>query len=254
MSRYLGQHFLVDEQILRWIVDAIQQMVDDFGSEDMWEIGPGQWALTKEIYRMVSRFLCFEKDEKMKKYLGQFLQEEQIVRGDILEENTESRIQNTDIDKVLIVWNLPYYITSPICRKFFAEALRPRWWVFLIQKEVAEKIRTDARKKSYLRWLLNNGYEIEYLFTVPPTSFDPPPKVDSAVIRLKREKMKKLKDEEYEKMLKLLDIISQYKRKTLGKIWKMRKADLLEFDLPEGLEGKRLEELGWEEMKKILMW
>ena len=88
-------------------------------------------------------------------------------------------------------------------------------------------MKTDARKKSYLRWLLNFAYEIEYLFTVTPESFDPPPKVDSAVIRLTlREKPALSSYGAYEKMTVFLDIVSGYKRKTLGKIEKMRKEDL----------------------------
>jgi 16S rRNA A1518/A1519 N6-dimethyltransferase RsmA/KsgA/DIM1 with predicted DNA glycosylase/AP lyase activity len=93
--------------------------------------------------------------------------------------------------------------------------------VFLIQKEVADKIKTDAKKKSYLRRLLNNRYTIEYLFTVAPESFDPPPKIDSAVVQLKREKNEQLNNEKYVRMLDFLDLVSPYKRKTLGKIQKM---------------------------------
>jgi 16S rRNA (adenine1518-N6/adenine1519-N6)-dimethyltransferase len=78
----------------------------------------------------------------------------------------EQSLDPYDQVKTLVVGNLPYYITSPIFRKFF-EDHQFTGGVFLIQKEVAEKIMTNAHKKSYLRWLLNNHYEIDYCFTVP---------------------------------------------------------------------------------------
>lgn len=197
----------------------------------MREIGPGQGALTKLIYCLVEEFRCFEKDETMRKYLGQFLQLEQIVWGDILTEEIEQGYQSTN--NLCVVGNLPYYITSPIFRKFFTEAVSPMGGVFLIQKEVAEKIKTTASKKSYLRWLLNNRYDIQYLFTVPPSSFSPPPKVDSAVVSLQRRDVVILQNEEYEYMLVFLDLISPYKRKTLGKIQKMLAKRDVALEIPE---------------------
>ena len=88
--------------------------------------------------------------------------------------------------------------------------------VFLIQKEVAEKIMTAATKKSYLRWLLNNHYDIFYQFTVPPRAFTPPPKVDSAVVSfVRKDKPILTKKGALEKLRCILDAISPYKRKTL---------------------------------------
>jgi 16S rRNA (adenine1518-N6/adenine1519-N6)-dimethyltransferase len=150
-----------------------------------------------------------------------------------------------DQKKTLVVGNLPYYITSPIFRKCFEENSF-LGGVFLIQKEVATKIMTEARKKSYLRWLLNNHYKIDYCFTVAASAFTPPPKVESAVVRFKIQDVK-CKADEYTNLLELLDIISSYKRKTLGKIAKMTG-----IKIPEEYQGLRLEELGWEEMLRII--
>lgn len=250
MGRYLGQHFLVDDTMLHGIVECIQEQITLYDIHSMREIGPGQGALTKHIFRLVTDFLCFEKDERMQKHLHAFLNPEQIIWWDVLEQSLDTSLGQWN---TLLVGNLPYYITSPIFRKFFSwDSDDVVWWVFLIQKEVAEKIRTDAKKRSYLRWILNNAYTIEYMFTVPPESFDPPPKVDSAVVLFGRKQEKEFTWALYERLLAVLDILSQYKRKTLAKIWKMRADDLKAYTLPAVLWSKRLEELGWEEMKRIV--
>lgn len=165
----------------------------------------------------------------------------EIIRGDFLQQDLSHYDQST----TLVVGNLPYYITSPIFRKCF-EVNSFLGGIFLIQKEVATKIMTDARKKSYLRWLLNNNYQIDSCFTVPSVAFNPPPKVESAVVRFKTSNHK-LQTHEYIKMLEILDKISPYKRKTLGKIGKM-----VSLAIPEALQGMRLEELGWEGMKEMI--
>lgn len=124
--------------------------------------------------------------------------------------------------------NLPYYITSPIFRKFFVDPLIANGGVgggaggvFLIQHEVAEKIATQATKKSYLWWLLNVYYNVEYCFLVPARCFTPPPNVESAVVKLIKKDTHELTHEQFQRMIQFLDIVSPYKRKTLGKIMKI---------------------------------
>lgn len=288
MWQKFWQHFLKDTKILEATREAIGKFWD-LKKMDQWvnhktskwwllllEIWPGRGALTKYIKDMSDEFFVVEKDEGMKPYLKNILREKQIIWGDILTPQPLF-LQRGEARNMVVVWNLPYYITSPILRKFFSSSppilsvpptsslgergeidwdLQVLWWVFLIQKEVADKIKTNARKKSYLRWLLNDTYEVEYLLTVPPESFDPPPKVDSAVIVLHCRKVPMLQCKKYDRMLALLDIVSMYKRKTLGKIVKMRGEDLgkLPIKIPNELKGKRLEELDWEMMGIILWW
>lgn len=180
----------------------------------------------------------------------------QIVWGDVL----KAKILKLKA-KSLIVGNLPYYITSPIFRKFFVDSDAPGG-VFLIQKEVAQKIATNTKQKSYLRRLLNYGYDVEYNFLVSATAFDPPPKVQSAVVSFRKKKnphpgpLPKGEGEcsniDFDRMVQFLDIVSQYTRKTMRKIWKMRKDDLEDFNLPEELEMKRVQELTRAQMSQIL--
>lgn len=96
----------------------------------------------------------------------------------------------------------------------------------MVQKEVADKVKVDAEKKSFLWWLLNYHFEVKYLKTVPAKAFSPAPKVQSAIISLVRKKETPRCG--YDQMRVLLERISMYKRKTLGKSWKMASKQLKE--------------------------
>ncbi len=125
--------------------------------------------------------------------------------------------------------------------------------VFLIQKEVAEKIVHDAHKKSYLRWLLNYAHRVEYAFTVPAKAFTPAPKVTSAVIRILPKLLHDIPHCDYTSLLGFLDRFSPFKRKTLGasaKIVAKHEGECL-YDI-QSFAHLRLEELGWSEMEEML--
>jgi len=271
MGKKFGQHFLSDHTVLADIADAVFSLQQELWCDSLMEIGPGQGVLTELIIPEFDQVTLFEIDERMKPHLEPLVQrhkDAEIIWGDVLKVDEQiSKWGNEKIsgwvdtlmsrwgNKPLVVGNLPYYITSPIFRKFFVEQSHI-WGVFLIQKEVAQKIQTITKQKSYLRWLLNYGYDIEYCFTVSATAFDPPPKVQSAVVKIQQ--ISKWANEwmsdrpDFDRMVEFLDIVSQYSRKTLRKIWKMRTEDLAWFTFPEELEGKRLQELGWEELGQIL--
>jgi 16S rRNA (adenine1518-N6/adenine1519-N6)-dimethyltransferase len=157
-------------------------------------------------------------------------------------------------EKTLIVGNLPYYITSPILRKFFEGKCQLNAQVvggiFMVQEEVGEKIRYDAKKKSYLYWLLNYAYQVEYIKSVPAKAFSPAPKVKSCIISLV--KKAELPQLSFEKLQAFLDAFSPYSRKTLGKIAKMLQKKGTSFSIPEQFASKRLEELSWEELELTL--
>lgn len=245
MGQKYWQHFLTDISILEYIAHEIEDFCNSHTEiTTLIEIGPGQGALTKHLMRLNKKLVCYEVDTNMEQKLAKLQKQDkemEIVRWDFLQQD----LTCYDQKKTLVVGNLPYYITSPIFRKCFEENSF-LGGVFLIQKEVATKIMTEARKKSYLRWLLNNHYKIDYCFTVAASAFTPPPKVESAVVRFKIQDVK-CKADEYTNLLELLDIISSYKRKTLGKIAKMTG-----IKIPEEYQGLRLEELGWEEMLRII--
>ena len=119
----------------------------------------------------------------------------------------------------------------------------------MIQAEVGEKIASEAKKKSYLWWLLNRWYEIKYLKTIWPKSFSPPPKVKSCLISIKK---KEKEGVDFWILGTFLDQTSKYSRKTLGKIEKMElKKWIRKFQIPEELKKKRLEELEWNDLATI---
>ena len=145
-------------------------------------------------------------------------------------------------NQTFVVWNLPYYITSPILRMFFGNGKSEfAGWLFMVQDEVWQKLRFDADKKSYLYWILNYAYEVQYLKTVPAKAFSPAPKVKSCLIWLV--KKKEIPKIEFSELIRFLDLFSPYSRKTLWKISKMLTKKWGSFAIPENLSNKRLEEL-----------
>lgn len=121
----------------------------------------------------------------------------------------------------------------------------------MVQDEVGQKLRSDAKKKSYLRRLLNYTYDVTYLKTVPAKCFKPAPKVKSCLIQLttKNEQLTIV----FNKLVEFLELFAPFSRKTLGAIQTMlKKKSDYGFVIPEFLQKKRLEELTWEHIASIL--
>lgn len=258
MWSYLGQNFLVDMKIKHFLGDKIAQMYHDLWCEALIEIGPGKWALTKLIWQITPNFLVIEKDELLVKdnHLNvAWLESVEVLLQDVLTVDVPKLLSEKWLNpsKTLIVGNLPYYITSPIFRVFFGYGEQHfAGGVFMIQKEVADKISEDAGKKSFLRWLLNYAHSVRYLKTVPANAFKPAPKVTSAIVGLTG-KASDGTEKEYADLLVFLDLYCPYSRKTLGAISTMlNKKWLNQFEIPEQLRPKRLEECGWAEIIDIL--
>lgn len=258
MSTYLWQNFLIDNKIRHYLRDKIQKLYQESWSQVLIEIWPGKWSLTKLIKDISPDFFVIEKDPKLLKdgkLNIEWLENIDLIHADVLEvdvgEQVKKRWQNPQ--KALVVGNLPYYITSPILRKFFGEGQQDFvGGIFMLQKEVADKLSSDAKKKSYLRWILHFAYQVKYLKTVPAKAFSPAPKVQSAIIEIrKKEEVEKVS---FEELLEFLDDFAPYSRKTLGAIAKMlAKKKTLSREIPAELTGKRLEELQREEVSKILL-
>ena len=147
------------------------------------------------------------------------MEEVRVIHADVLDVdvNEELKTRGQVPQKTLVVGNLPYYITSPILRKFFGEGQQDYvGGVFMVQKEVADKLCSDAQKKSYLWRIINYAYDVIYLKTVPAKAFSPAPKVTSALIELKRKNEKLTIN--FERVLAFLEDFAPYSRKTLGAI------------------------------------
>ncbi len=254
MSTYLWQNFLTDSKIRYWIADKAQSYFSENNCNNLIEIWPGKWSITKLILNISPNFFLFEKDETLKEILENVISEKEswevkIIRWDVLDGDLKEFEWKKE--QTFIVWNLPYYITSPILRKFFWSGKGEfAWWLFMVQDEVWEKLRFDAGKKSYLYRILNYAYEVQYLKTVPAKAFSPAPKVKSCLIWLiKKDNIPNIS---FNKLIEFLDLFSPYSRKTLWKISKMIAKKWRNLAIQEQLEGQRLEELDWNQLEEII--
>jgi len=175
-----GQHFLTDPRLLARIADAAGLAPAD----TVVEVGPGRGSLTTELAARAGRLIAIEIDRALAAKLRlQFAADPrvEIVEGDVLEQDLGALAGGAYV----LVGNVPYYITTPII--FHAlRPPRPRCAVFLVQREVAERMAAPPGSKTYgaLSVTLQTLAEVELLFGVPAGAFKPPPKVESAVVRI----------------------------------------------------------------------
>lgn len=187
-KKYLGQHFLCDDGIAQRIVESLQTP-----NPNVLEIGPGMGVLTKFLIHKENVSLkVVEIDDESVAYLQQNYPEllDKIIAADFLTLDLSGMYS----EKVSIIGNFPYNISSQILFKILENKDLVTEVVGMFQKEVAERIASAPGNKHYgiLSVLLQAYYDIEYLFTVHEGSFNPPPKVKSAVIRITRNPEKKL--------------------------------------------------------------
>jgi 16S rRNA (adenine1518-N6/adenine1519-N6)-dimethyltransferase len=176
-KRGLGQHFLTDRGILERIADALAVTAAD----TVLEIGPGPGGLTEALAGRAGKLVAIERDADLVPSLRHRVPGATIVEADALEADWHA-LAGPDF---LVAGNIPYNITSPLIDKAL-EPPRPRRIVFLVQKEVAERVGAAPGTGAY--GALSVGVQAvalaERLFTVPAGAFQPRPKVDSAVLRL----------------------------------------------------------------------
>ena len=187
-SKRFGQNFLIDKGVLRKIIEAANLQPEDI----VLEIGPGLGALTIELAKKAGKVIAIEKDSKMIEILKETLKDfknVEIIQEDILT-IPDSRFQILNSYKV--VANLPYYIVSPVIRKFLENEIPPNEMILMIQKEVAQRICGEPPDMSLLAVSVQFYAQPEIISFVSKESFWPQPKVDGAIIKLKV-KNKKLK-------------------------------------------------------------
>ena len=178
IRKSLGQHFLTDRRILERIADALALT----GSETVIEIGPGRGSLTEILVPRAGKLIAIEYDRALAERLrSQFaaMTNVTIVQADVL----EVEFGELAGDDYVLVGNVPYYITTPILFQALRPP-RPRRAVYLVQKEVADRIAAPAGSDAYGALSVNVQAvaRATLLFRVAPGAFRPPPKVDSAVV------------------------------------------------------------------------
>lgn len=190
-KKHLGQHFLRDEQVAKRIGDTLT--LD--GYKNVLEIGPGTGVLTKYILEKPVTLLAMDLDTESIAYLNShFKFDHRDIAGDDTFKVIEADFLKHDLDTIFpdqpfaITGNFPYNISTQIVFKMLEHKDRIPEFTGMFQKEVAQRICEKEGSKAYgiLSVLAQAFYDAQYLFTVPPEVFNPPPKVDSGVLRLTR--------------------------------------------------------------------
>lgn len=214
-KKNLGQNFLQDKNIIDKIVNA-----PDYGDNNLViEIGPGAGALTKELLKKVDRAILYEVDTRLEKILNKELStfvNYELIFDDFLNRDVNKDISKYDFDNLYIVANLPYYITTPIITKIINDKIPTNEIVIMIQKEVADRFSAKPGSKKYgqITVFLNYFFDIDNVCNVSKNCFFPKPKVDSAVIKMKR---KESNDyiKNFDVFNKLVKDSFRFKRKTI---------------------------------------
>lgn len=236
-KKHLGQHFLTDEGIAGKIADTLEYE----GYKNVLEIGPGMGVLTKYLLKKEIDLHVIEIDYESVAYLGENypqlegkIHEKDFLKADIAE--------FFEKEQYAIIGNFPYNISTQIVFKTLENRELIPEFSGMFQKEVAQRIAAPHGNKTYgiLSVLTQAFYDVSYLFTVPPTVFNPPPKVESGVIRLKRKENFTLPCDEA-LFFRVVKTAFQQRRKTL-------RNSLKTFDLSDNLRedaifGQRPEQL-----------
>ncbi|MBT2657988.1 16S rRNA (adenine(1518)-N(6)/adenine(1519)-N(6))-dimethyltransferase RsmA [Bacillus sp. ISL-18] len=232
-KKSLGQNFLIDTNILKKIVS----FADLSESSGAIEIGPGIGALTEQLARSSKKVVAFEIDQRLLPILQDTLlpyENVKVIHKDVLEADVRMVMEEEfpGTNDIMVVANLPYYVTTPIIMKLLEDRLPIRGIVCMLQKEVADRISAKPGTKEYgsLSIAIQYYTEAETVMIVPKTVFVPQPNVDSAVIRLtKREKPAVVvKDEDF--FFQVTKASFAQRRKTL--------LNNLTSQLPDGKEKK----------------
>lgn len=219
-NKSLGQNFLISEEVVRAIVDSSEIKEEDL----VIEIGPGLGTLTKELLEKAGKVICIELDKKMIGILEDrfsLYNNFELFNQDVLKVDLKSLIkkekENSNIKKVKIVANLPYYITTPIIMKLLEEELPLESITVMIQKEVADRLIAIPGQKETgaITYSVYYYAQAEGILEVPNDSFIPEPEVTSKVIKLSIRKEAPVETEQKELMFRIIKNAFMQRRKTL---------------------------------------
>ena len=176
LQKHLGQNFLLEKKIASKML-VVAELSD---KDTVYEIGPGLGTLTKELAQNASKVIAIEKDPAMVKILKETtknLLNIQIIQADVLKAALPQ-------DRYKVVANLPYYLTSPAIRMFLEAQNKPELMVFMVQKEIAQRICAKPPNMSILAVSVQFYAKVKIVSIVSKSSFWPRPKVDSAIIQI----------------------------------------------------------------------
>jgi 16S rRNA (adenine1518-N6/adenine1519-N6)-dimethyltransferase len=265
MPTKLGQNFLKDPLVLNKLIQVADLSSTDF----VIEVGPGEGVLTEQLIKHAKKVIAIEIDQVLASKLDSRLPARQadkrennnikIINADILKINLPELIENYFYCQMTtpykVIANIPYYITSPIIRLFLETKYPPTEMFLMVQKEVAERICAKVGKLNILALSVQYYSDAKLLFTVSKNAFSPIPKVDSAVIRITRNRMP-AEREVTKKFFKIVKAGFSAKRKTiannLSNSLKLEKSSVEEKLKQIGiLPNQRAQELSLDDWKKL---
>ncbi|WP_201312803.1 16S rRNA (adenine(1518)-N(6)/adenine(1519)-N(6))-dimethyltransferase RsmA [Dyella sp. EPa41] len=216
-KKSFGQHFLHEKRYIERIVSAISPRPDDF----VVEIGPGEGALTLPLLAAAQKLTAIELDTDLIPDLqarAASVGELSIIHSDVLKVDFSALAHRHGVERLRIAGNLPYYISSPILFHCVEHARAIQDMHFMLQKEVVDRMAAEPGSKVYgrLSVMLQLACRVEPLFVVPPGAFRPPPKVDSAVVRLVPLATDQLPDADPGRIHAIVKAAFAQRRKTLG--------------------------------------
>lgn len=232
----LGQHFLVDRMVLKKIANTIDPQQEDF----IIEIGAGKGALTFFLAKKANKVIAIEKDKSLIPVLkSKNLPNLTVLEKDVLKLEFK---EFTRREKVKLVGNLPYSISSPILFKVLAEKDLFSECTFLLQKEVADRICSQPGSKNYapVSILFQNHFLIKLHFNVSPASFSPPPKVKSSLISLRKREAPLFSIKNEELFLEFLRGAFRHRRKKLSN--NLKKLNLSDSLVKDALQKCKIDE------------
>lgn len=217
-----GQHFLVDSGMIHLIIKAIDPQPQDA----LIEIGPGLGAMTKPLLNCLDAMAVVELDRDLVKFWkNQAIQKLQVHESDALKfdfqtwakEQRALLQKNAPEARVKIVGNLPYNISSPLLFHLMSAVADVDEQVFMLQAEVVERMAAQHGDSEYgrLSVMLQSKYHMENVLDVPPECFDPPPKVNSAIVKMIPRQDIHLTDKEYESLERVVSMAFAQRRKVL---------------------------------------
>ena len=236
-KKSLGQNFLIDRNIIQEVLKKAR-INDDIG---VIEVGPGIGSLTEQLAKVAKKVVAFEIDDRLIPVLNDTLSPYdniKIIHEDVLQADIGKVIKEefSDVKEVIVVANLPYYITTPILMNFLMYHKEISRFYTMMQKEVGERLSASPSSKSYgsLSIAIQYYTEAKIIQNVPKTVFMPPPNVDSIVVELVRHENPPVKVDDEETFFKLTRGAFVMRRKTiynnyqsLFKDGKKKKEDIL---------------------------
>ncbi|WP_436855942.1 16S rRNA (adenine(1518)-N(6)/adenine(1519)-N(6))-dimethyltransferase RsmA [Staphylococcus caeli] len=248
-KKSLGQNFLIDVNIIHNIIEASN--IDEHTG--VIEVGPGMGSLTEQLAKNAKKVVAFEIDQRLIPVLKDTMEPYNnvtVINEDILKADISNYVKThlSDCEKIMVVANLPYYITTPILLNLMQQDLPIDGYVVMMQKEVGERLNAQVGTKAYGSLSIVAQYytETSKVLTVPKSVFLPPPNVDSIVVKLMKRSEPMIDIDNEQRFFKMTKAAFSQRRKTINNNYqslfengKANKADIVKWLEAAGIDPKR---------------